>query len=624
MSSDSFSLGPTYLEQAHFETLATGAGDESSVAALWRSERSWRLLVLRAVLDTCVIRPEACGPLAPASDAWQLLVRAYGAAPDSTEDVLAQPQVGIWAAHTLRRLGDDADPLVPMWLDVGYLHALAAACAVRADLSFELDIPVRQGSAMLPTVGSASVPTDRAVVRVRARDGQVDIDTGARTVRCLSGDPDWHVPVVVEVGEDGVDLRVELLDRDVYRDLRGPTSPQPLSATEITRWRVHLARAWELLVREQRACALAIAGIVRTLAPVPRRERFRPLSASGAEAFGGILLSEPDDAVQLAVTLVHESQHHKLGALSHLLTLCDPDDGLRYYVPWRDDPRPLAGVLQGAYAFVGITQFWQVHRHHAPPQERAAADFEFALWRRQTLGVLRMITTSGRLTGHGQQFVDTLHTELKAGQDDPLPPAALDAAHAVALDHYALWRGHNIRLDPAELDALVTGWRHRVPAADAVLAVGAEKVLAEPPPGLLDARAVLRRYLLFDPDAFRRLRAAPDEVGDRVAGATPADLALVAGDIEQAHAGYLGELRQNPSHVHAWVGLGLTRLDRPADPATRALLGRPELIVAVVRGLRARGAATVTLDPLEMAGWLGDGLPDLRFDTVDPAGWQAV
>ncbi|WP_320068908.1 HEXXH motif domain-containing protein [Micromonospora sp. RTGN7] len=623
MSSEPALLEPTRIEHEHFHALATGAGDERVIAALRRSERSWRLIVLRALLDACVNRPDAVGPLAPVTDAWQLLVQAHDVGPDVTEDVLARPQVGIWAAHTLRRLRNDSDPRVPLWLDVGYLHALAAASAVRVGLSFDLDVPVRQGAVVLPTVGSASVPPDVRVVRVRAGDGQVDLVTGARTVRCVAGDPDWHEPIIIEVHADAVGLRVELLDRDVYRDLRGPSSPQPLSAAEIARWRACLAQAWELLVREQRSRALAIAGSLRTLAPLPLRERFRQLSASGAEAFGGVLLSEPDDAVELAVTLVHESQHHKLGALSHLITLCEGGGSIRYYAPWRDDPRPFAGVLQGAYAFVGITQFWRVYRHHAPPGERAAADFEFALWRRQTLGVLRVMAAAGRLTGHGQGFVETLHAELEACQDDSVPAAALGAAHAVALDHRAMWRGHNVRLDPADREALAAAWERRDPAAEVILAVGGGKVLAEPSAGLLDARAVLRRYLLTDPDAFGRLCAAPDEVGDRVAGATPTDLALVAGDLERARAGYLGKLRQDPSRVHCWVGLGLTQVDRPAEPATRALLGRPELVLAVVHGLRSRGRTTVVPDPLELASWVGCGIPAGEFDGFDSAGWLA-
>ncbi|MEU7800218.1 HEXXH motif domain-containing protein [Micromonospora arborensis] len=621
MSCDPVSMGPTYLDPEHFRALARGAGDERTITALWRSERSWRLIVLRALLDSCAARPDVTGPLASVADAWQLLAEAHAADPVVTEDVLAQPQVGIWAAHTLRRLLGDPDPSLPLWMDVGYLHALAAASAVRAGLSFDLDIPARDGAAVLPTVGAASIRPDVLVVRVRARAGQVELVSAAATIRCSAADPNWHAPILVEVHADGVGLRVELHDRDVYRDLRGPSAPQPLSAPEIVRWHALLARAWELLVSQQRDRAQAIAETLRSVVPVPRRARFRQLSASGAEAFGGVLLSEPDDAAQLAVTLVHESQHHKLGALSHLLTLVEGGGDIRYYAPWRDDPRPLAGLLQGAYAFVGITQFWRSHRHHAPSGERAAADFEFALWRRQTLGVLRVLAASGRLTGHGQRFVDTLYTELEACQEDPVPAAALDAACAVAVDHRAMWRGHNVRVDPADREALAAAWERRDPTAEAVVG---RTVLAAPPEGLLDARAVLRRYLLVDPAAFGRLRAAPDEVGARVAGTTAADLALVAGDLERARAGYLDELREDATSVHGWVGLGLTQLDRPADPVTRALLGCPELVLAVVDGLRSRGHRTVIPDPVELATWVGRLVTGQDLDSVDPAGWLAA
>ncbi|MFV2085579.1 aKG-HExxH-type peptide beta-hydroxylase [Micromonospora sp. LOL_021] len=83
--------------------------------------------------------------------------------------------------------------------------------------------------------------------------------------------------------------------------------------------------------------------ILLTIAPLPTGQRFRPLSASGAEAFGSALLSEPDDAIQLAATLVHESQHHRLGALRHLLTPV-PTGGST--VRGRDNPRPVGGLLQ--------------------------------------------------------------------------------------------------------------------------------------------------------------------------------------------------------------------------------------------------------------------------------------
>ena len=68
-------------------------------------------------------------------------------------------------------------------------------------------------------------------------------------------------------------------------------------------------------------------------------------------------MSRQPDKYTCAETLVHETQHLKLCALLDLVTLARPDDGRRYYAPWRPDPRPAGGLLQGAYAFLGVSGF---------------------------------------------------------------------------------------------------------------------------------------------------------------------------------------------------------------------------------------------------------------------------
>ena len=41
----------------------------------------------------------------------------------------------------------------------------------------------------------------------------------------------------------------------------------------------------------------------------------------------------------LALLLMHEFQHVKLGAVLDLYDLFDPDDKRLYHAPWRKDPR---------------------------------------------------------------------------------------------------------------------------------------------------------------------------------------------------------------------------------------------------------------------------------------------
>lgn len=588
------------------------------IAGLWRSERSWRLTALLNVINVCADRDDVTGPLAPIDEAWKLLVTAFGVRPEVAEDILSRPQVGIWAAHIVRRLEGRADAPGPLWADVGYLHSLVAAIAIRAGVSFDLEVPVRDSTAVLPTVGSATFPVSVTHARVRATDGRVVVVSGDVAIPVDPDEDGWHPPITLTVDRHDLPLQVEVLDRDFYRALLGPSPPRTVDAAEISRWRELLGDAWDILAGEQPERARSIAHSLRMLAPEPAEEPFRQRSASGAEAFGGVLLSMPDDAAQLAATLVHESQHHKLHALMHLLTLTVEDPTVGYYAPWRDDPRPISGLLHGAYAFAGVTNFWRSHRQHAPPADIPVANLEFSLWRRQTHLVLRTLAGSRQLTEHGARFVETLMAEVGTYLDDVVPAEERTAADAIADDHWAMWRSHNLRLPVPVAADLVAAWREgRDPVVPPAAGnhPAAPLALAEPARVWFDSRAVLLRYRFGVPRTFTELCATPDLVGRQVvAGATVADLDLVAGRPEAAATGYLNELAEDPTSVHGWVGLGLTRPAR-TDPVARALLGRPELVLTVARQVGA-------VDPVSLATWIGRALTDEDLQPAGPAGWS--
>ena len=131
-----------------------------------------------------------------------------------------------------------------------------------------------------------------------------------------------------------------------------------LSHAEAMRWQQLLSPAWDLLTRQPGTAAEEIRAAIRVLTPL-RRPAHGQISASSREVFGCAALSPPADALTLAVTLAHEVQHAKLGALLDLVPLTQPDDGRRYYAPWREDPRPIGGLLQGAYAHLGVSGFWR-------------------------------------------------------------------------------------------------------------------------------------------------------------------------------------------------------------------------------------------------------------------------
>ncbi|MFH0519230.1 HEXXH motif domain-containing protein [Streptomyces sp. M41] len=562
------------LPPRSFDELLAGGGGPATVDALRASERSWRLLVVRALLDSAVAAPT--GPLPPLGDGWLLLSRARAADEGAVERLLLYPPVGVWAAHTLRRLRGTAEDDAPLWADTGHLHAIAACAAIRAGLEFRTTVPVRHGWAVLPSLGAMRVPGPAEWCVAEVVAGAEGVRIGGRP---LAG-PDWHG--LTELRTAGCTLLLDGIDP--YRSLRRPTAPEP--PDHAAAWQELFGAAWEILRGSGSGSgsgteeADALAGGLVTLVPRPRAERFRPHSASSGDAFGAALASMPDDAEQLASTLVHEFQHNKLSAFMHLFTLYDDRSAGLHYAPWRDDPRPLGGLLQGVYAFFGVTGFWRRRTH-------ALGQFEFALWRAQTAYALRAIASAEGLTELGRRLVGELSRRLEPWLDEPVDARARSAAELAVADHRATWRAHHLRPDPREVGALAAAWAD----GDPLPSPTTEGTLTPGSPARgFDTRAVLLRWSLADPAGFEALR---DDPGGTVSGARPEDIALVTGDPAGALSACLARIGRGDGDPETWVGLGLAAR-AAGDPAGDALLARPQWAMALHTELGGRA------DPLRL------------------------
>jgi HEXXH motif-containing protein len=201
---------------------------------------------------------------------------------------------------------------------------------------------------------------------------------------------------------------------------------------DLGRWRERITEGWRLLARRHSAAAREFAAAVTVLTPL-RSAEGGTSSATLADAFGCVFLSLGPDARSVAVTLAHELQHTKLVALMDLFPLLRPDPGERFYAPWRDDPRPLAGLLHGTYAHLGVAGFWRRERLHDP-----SGHVEFARWRTAALDATATMLDSGRLTATGRALVTGMAGVLAGWAAEPVPPAALERARALADEHRRL------------------------------------------------------------------------------------------------------------------------------------------------------------------------------------------
>lgn len=436
------------LSTEQFAALARGGGDQDSIRQLVAAQRSKHMILLGKVAELARRGDHPDDALGVAG--WQLLAQVQQRDPAAAAEVMTYPSVGAWALHVVlssdARAADiaTADTASPASVALpgvrpSGLAAIAAAAAIRAGLDAEIEVPVLGTGVLLPSLGTAEAIGPYAVVA--AREGEVR--SGNLRVRVRPGEPGWRELRRATAGP----LNVLVDDLDPFRmptpdgGTTGRLTPSQLSELQDT-----LRAAWPAL---SSASAAQIAAIVRVIVPFrpPESGNFS-ISVSSPQVFGTVAMSRQPDRYLCAETLVHETQHLKLCALLDLVELARPDDGQLYYAPWRPDPRPVSGLLQGTYAFLGVSGFWREQRQTAPePENRQRAHTGFARWREGAATAAATLLRSGQLTSAGETFVQTMAEVLDEWRREPVPGDARDVARRESDRHLARWQANNGQAD---------------------------------------------------------------------------------------------------------------------------------------------------------------------------------
>jgi uncharacterized protein len=415
-----------------FAALARGGGGPAAMRELAAAQYSKHVILLRAVLEAAVpgSRPEDRLTVA----GYELLARVQREDPAAARAVISYPSVGAWALHTIRGNRDmpQARP--------GVLAAAGAAAAIKARLNAEIEVPAADGWVTLPSLGVAAAEGATAVVRAAAGE----VCSGSLRVAMRAGAPGWHELRGVNAG--ALDVIVD--DLDPFR--MPATDGEPtgrLTPEQMADLAEMLSAAWQVL---DASSAAEIAALVRVIVPY-RAPEHGLVSTSSPQAFGTIAMSRQPDAYTCAETLVHEAQHIKLSALLDLVSLCKPDDGQRFYAPWREDPRPASGLIQGAYAFMGVSGYWRCQRAVASePRVRERAAANFARWRDGAALVCGTLLSSGQLTPEGVEFTREMSRVLTAWQQEQVSAEALVVARNMADRHATRWQADHGALPAAQ------------------------------------------------------------------------------------------------------------------------------------------------------------------------------
>ncbi|MFC1405971.1 MULTISPECIES: FxsB family cyclophane-forming radical SAM/SPASM peptide maturase [Streptacidiphilus] len=399
----------TGLTDRQWDELAAGHGGTEAVRVLVGQQ----LEIDRTLLAH--VATSASAPSASTSASWRLLTEFDVQVPDACDQVMSHPYNRTWATGRWQRGdgGDSGDGLAES----------AAAVALRAGSEAEVRVPLRGGVLRLPGLGRLLVDGDAAFVSVRScEDGFTATTDSGATVRIAwaQQDPRWQPTRTVAADADWT---VRLEDTDPCRDAHGHPVSARLGPEEFAAWERDLTSAWALIKRILPGYAEGIAAGLSVITPLQRPSGRRDISSSARSAFGAVGIARPATADTLALLLVHEFQHVKLGAVLDLDDLIDGNDARAFHAPWREDPRPLEGLLQGTYAHVAVTEYWRARwqdlrgRHGFGTAADRAQD-EFARCLADTAQALGSLSASGSLTGLGGRFVAGMEATLRPWLDE--------------------------------------------------------------------------------------------------------------------------------------------------------------------------------------------------------------
>jgi HEXXH motif-containing protein len=373
-------------------------------------------------------------------------------------DLLLEPAIGSWTRFCLRNLDELRID------DLAYLGNIVAVASMRTGLGFRVTASVSDGLVYLPTLGSLRVA-----------------DCATNGLAFLSSDGDWlsiefngsavPLPTNFALENDywrplrrivstasGPQLNLTLDDLDPYRKSFGfnVLERQPLEVFE--QWHSVIIEGWTSLVAHHSEFAEIMSMGLRTIVPLRLDGPTYGSSATVNDALGAIFTHLPSTPLRAAHCLVHEFQHNRFGFALEQLELSDEGSDELFYAPWRNDPRPLLPLLNGAYAHLAIVEFWGVQRQCLDEPTRSYAESEFARWRHQVDRALQSAKGAQHLTDEGRSFVESMQSALRRWLDETVGDEFQRLAVDAAVFHEARWRLENMHPDAEQLEGMVEAW----------------------------------------------------------------------------------------------------------------------------------------------------------------------
>ncbi|TQE28984.1 hypothetical protein Sipo8835_04495 [Streptomyces ipomoeae] len=513
------------LDRTTITSLAAPTGWTGTTRAVFAARYLHTLVGIRRL--AALLAEQAPGPLAEAD--LMASLEAIGAAPaDAQKRVLNHPSAAFWVDVAWNLVARRAHERFPEVHLVPHLREFArfALSALLLCGEGRLTADVRADSAGRISLPGSGVTLEGAAPWART---SLTVDNGHLA---WSGQR-------LRVPRLAVGTELNWLDRDLRLGGRTEFTFAELDPAEARRWQDELNGHVDLIGAVCEPLAEELVGGLGVIVPVRSPDPSRlHVSGSFHEAPGLVALAL-GERMATAEALVHEYGHQKLNALLPLDPLIIDDTGEAvHYSPWRDDPRPLSGLLHAVYSFTSVADFY---RALLDTPDVGGLDPRHVVNRvyrvvRQVRDGLSELRAAATLSPLGAAFVDAVTARIDAC-DGVLPAPAsgdrrrIDAERAA---HRARWDERHPAVPVASTERSARTGPHDAATCATLHALGLPKDW--------DLSSIVRRWYPGDSllESVRALRLPRDGTAADVLPKTVPGESLIP-DLAAAHVAYVCE-----------------------------------------------------------------------------------
>lgn len=378
-----------------------------------------------------------------AETAFEESVEALCSVPvDVQRRVLGHPSAGFWVSvawDLLNRRALDHWPdlhVAPHLRDFSRFAVSALLLAERGRLA----ATVRTDPA-----GRVVLPGAGVVLRPRGAEPDAWIRLSIDDALVTAGLPGHCDSIRVPTLDNGVEL--DWTDHDLRLGGRIDYDFAELDSADARRWTAELEHHFATISSVSEHLGQEVAQGLRAIVPVHSPRAGLHVSGSFQEAPGMIVLAL-GRRMETVEALVHEYGHQKLNVITPLASLIVDDPGEAvYYSPWRDDPRPLSGLLHAVFSFSMVTDFYRRLLELPGPAEFDAAAVAARTYQvaGQVEAGLRELRQHATFSPLGTAFIDAVDRRFLECRDSlPNPsPGECRELDVRAAAHRARWSERN-------------------------------------------------------------------------------------------------------------------------------------------------------------------------------------